>query len=69
MSFDQISAGQVVLLVLYFGPAIVAAIRKHHQQNAIFIPNFLLGWTVLGWIVALIWATTATPKWPTRPLR
>jgi hypothetical protein len=46
-------------LVLYFLPAIVASRRKHHNSGAIFALNLLLGWTVLGWIVALVWACTA----------
>ena len=45
-----------VSLVLYFIPAGIAAIRKHNQTMAIFLVNLLLGWTVLGWVIALIWA-------------
>jgi ABC-type transport system involved in cytochrome c biogenesis permease component len=60
MGFEDLTAGQVAMLVLYFAPACVAALRKHHQQNAIFVLNFLLGWTVLGWIGAMVWAATAT---------
>lgn len=43
---------------LYVFPSIVAANRKHKNGNAIFILNLFLGWTFLGWIVALIWAFT-----------
>jgi len=52
----------LLLLALYFIPAIVASSRNHHQQTAIFILNLLLGWTVLGWICALVWACTAVYK-------
>jgi hypothetical protein len=45
------------VLVFYFIPAITAAIRQR-QPVAIFILNLFLGWTVLGWIIALIWAAT-----------
>ncbi len=45
--------------VLYFLPAFVAYGRGHHQKAAIGMLNIFLGWTVLGWIVALIWAVTA----------
>jgi hypothetical protein len=47
------------LLVAYFIPALVAGYRGHHQTLAIVVLNLLLGWTVLGWIGALVWACTA----------
>ena len=40
-------------------PAIVAAVRGHPQTLAILVLCLFLGWTGLGWIVALIWACTA----------
>jgi hypothetical protein len=48
----------VVFLALYLIPSLVTAIRHHHNELAIFILNFLLGWTGLGWVVALVWACT-----------
>jgi hypothetical protein len=48
----------LVAIALYLLPAIVAAARKHPSGWAIFILNLLLGWTVLGWIIALIWSAT-----------
>src|SRR5262245_29005820 len=50
----------LILLFVYFLPAVVANARDHHNSLAIFFLNLLLGWTVLGWIAALIWALTAT---------
>lgn len=53
----------IVILVLYFIPAIIAAMRKHPNQNPIFLLNLFLGWTFLGWVAALIWSFTAvTPQ-------
>lgn len=49
----------IVTLLVYFFPAMVAAIRGHHQTVAIFALNAMLGWTVIGWAIALIWALTA----------
>jgi hypothetical protein len=40
----------------YFLPFIIAAVRNHRNAPAIFLLNLLLGWTLLGWIGALIWA-------------
>lgn len=50
----------MVALALYFLPATIAYQRAHHQRLAIFFVNLLLGWSVLAWIAALIWACTAT---------
>jgi len=44
---------------LYFIPAIVAHDRRHHNRYAIYALNLLLGWTVIDWIAALVWALTA----------
>jgi hypothetical protein len=40
----------------------VAASRKHNNEGAIFVLNLLLGWTFLGWVIALIWAPTDNTK-------
>jgi hypothetical protein len=56
------SAGAGLLLMIgigYFLPAIVASIRRHRNRLAIGILNLLLGWTLLGWIVAMVWACTS----------
>ena len=44
--------------VIYFLPTIVALVR--HKQNvvSILLLNLFLGWTLIGWIVALVWAST-----------
>jgi hypothetical protein len=44
------------LLCLYFAPALAAARRGHHNTRAIFVLNLLLGWTLLGWVAALVWS-------------
>jgi hypothetical protein len=49
--------------LFYLMPSYVAALRGHHKLMAIGAINVLLGWTILGWIVALIWAfTTTSPR-------
>lgn len=47
--------GAVMLLGIYFAPSIVAWGRKNHFA-AIFALNLFLGWTLLGWVVALVMA-------------
>ncbi|MCG7984750.1 MAG: superinfection immunity protein [Candidatus Thiodiazotropha lotti] len=61
MNYDP---GEMILLlaiaiIVYFIPNWIASARKHHNANAIFVTNLLLGWTVLGWIAALIWSLTS----------
>jgi hypothetical protein len=43
-------------LVLYFLPSIIALARSKRDTLAIFLLNLFLGWSVIGWIVALVWA-------------
>jgi hypothetical protein len=43
-------------LVMYFLPSIIALARSKRDLLAIFLLNFFLGWSIIGWIVALIWA-------------
>jgi len=47
-----------ILVALYFLPTIVAYRRGHHNTLAIFFLNLFLGWTFIGWVVALVWGLT-----------
>lgn len=40
---------------LYFLPTLLAVSFRRRQAGAIFILNFLLGWTVIGWAGAMVW--------------
>ena len=40
----------------------IANQRDTNHLGTIFIINLLFGWTVLGWIAALIWAIVEKPK-------
>jgi hypothetical protein len=55
-----ISVGIVIVIsiLMYFLPAIIASKKKKRNATAIGVLNLLLGWTVVGWIVSLIWALT-----------
>lgn len=53
--------GLLALFILggiYVLPTIVAYRRHHRQTLAITVLNVVLGWTLLGWVVALVWACT-----------
>jgi hypothetical protein len=45
--------------LLYFLPSIIALARSKRNTLSIFLLNFFLGWTLVGWIVALVWAVKA----------
>jgi len=52
----------IVMLFFYFLPTMIALARQHHNGLAIFVLNLLLGWTFLGWVIALIWSFTVVQK-------
>ena len=46
----------IIGLIIYFIPSFVAFKRKTASRWPIFLVNFFFGWTLLVWIVTLIWA-------------
>lgn len=46
----------LIAAVLYFLLALVGHIRHKRNENSITIVNLFLGWTLVGWVVALAWA-------------
>ena len=48
----------IAIIMIYFAPALVAYNKKKRNAGAILTLNFFLGWTMIGWIVALVWAST-----------
>ena len=53
----QLACPLVVFMIGgYFVPTVVAFRRRHPQIMAIVVLNLFLGWTLLGWLGALIWA-------------
>lgn len=51
-----VAAVWLALLILYFLPTCIARARKTSNGKPIFKVNLFLGWTMLGWIVALLWS-------------
>lgn len=51
-----------VLLVVYFVPSIVAASRSLKRARSIAFINLVLGWTLVGWVLALCWAVARTER-------
>ena len=61
--------GLAGVLAGYFLPALLAYARGHDQRFAIGMINLALGWTILGWFVALLWSITAIePDGSSKPI-
>jgi hypothetical protein len=67
--FDGMLGGTVIVLVLtflYLVPTFIAAARHRQNRIMIFNVNLLIGWTLIGRVVALFWSlsrdtATVTP--------
>jgi len=55
--FD-LSAG----FLAYFAPLWIALLRHHPDAVGIATFNLLLGWTVIGWLLAMVWALSSVPE-------
>ncbi len=44
------------LILVYFLPFMIAKKTNHPRSTPIFALNLLLGWTFIGWVVALVWS-------------
>jgi len=49
----------LAMALVYFLPTIVAASRQHQNGLPIFVVNLFLGWSLIGWVIALAWSLTA----------
>ena len=52
----------VISLISYFLPTLIAMLRGKSNTFAILLLNLFLGWTFIGWIVALVWSVTSDNK-------
>ncbi|NRT16604.1 heme/copper-type cytochrome/quinol oxidase subunit 2 [Flavobacterium sp. 28A] len=56
ITIEKIMAGFFAVCV-YFIPTIIARDKIHFKR--IFIFNFLIAWTVIGWFISFLWAINA----------
>lgn len=45
----------LLILALYIIPTVIAAVR-HKNLGPVLVVNVFLGWTFIGWVVALVMA-------------
>ncbi|MGH9734346.1 MAG: superinfection immunity protein [Candidatus Acidiferrales bacterium] len=49
-----------LILILYFLPSVIAWNKR--SFGPVMAINFFLGWTLVGWVVALAWALKDDPQ-------
>jgi hypothetical protein len=49
------------VLILYFLPSVIALLRRR-QAASVIVLNLFLGWSLIGWVVALVWAVSSKPQ-------
>lgn len=40
----------ILLVALYFAPSLIA---RSGRRTSVFVLNLFLGWTLIGWVIAL----------------
>lgn len=60
---SNVNPAEAIMLFLFLGaayliPTIIAVTRKHNNAMAIAVVNIALGWTFLGYLIALVWSLT-----------
>jgi len=45
-----------ILSLFYFLPFAIAFHKRRANTGAIFALNLFLGWSLIGWVAALVWA-------------
>jgi hypothetical protein len=50
------------ILYVYFFPGILALILHHVDWKGVLWTNLLIGWTIVGWFILLVWALDTERK-------
>jgi len=51
----------VLVALFYFVPTLIAFLRRQ-RLGLVLVINFLLGWTIVGWVIALVLSVWPAPK-------
>ncbi len=52
----------IVGICFYFIPSIIAVLRMKKNMIAILALNFFLGWSLIGWVISLVWSLSSDSK-------
>jgi hypothetical protein len=58
-----------VIIAAYWVPTFVAWRRHVPAKGQVLVVNLFLGWTFVGWVVALVMALRTVPATPVAPTR
>lgn len=56
--------GLIVAALVYFVPTVVAFSRGVPNKGSVLVLNLFLGWTLVGWVVALAMAARSSEPRP-----
>src|ERR1035438_7011294 len=62
-NLPEASMAGLIGVAIYFAPSLIAAARHTHNATGIFMLNLFLGWTGIGWVIALLVALCFSPDW------
>lgn len=63
IAFALVAVAALAALFVVFIPTMIAAVRGHRSTLAIGLVCLFFGWTVVGWLVALIWSFSDTGRY------
>ena len=46
----------LILAAIYLIPSIIVALGSKRHSTAIVVLNLFAGWSIVGWVLALVWA-------------
>ncbi len=52
----------IVGICIYFIPSVIALLRMKRNLVAIIALNFFLGWSLIGWVISLVWSLSSDSK-------
>ena len=61
---DRVTSTAVLIAIMriYLGPSLLACGRRHRRAAAIFMLDLTWGWTLVAWVVALVWACSSNTE-------
>lgn len=58
LMFHLVAIALGCMVYVYFLPGVIAMRREYPGTNKVFVACAVAGWTVIGWIAALVFALT-----------
>ena len=46
----------IAVVFIYMLPTLIAFGREHRRRMDVTVVNILFGWTLIGWLLAIVWA-------------